>query len=604
MDENKIHVYCRLKPLSDAYQEPMFSASEDRRTVYESSTAFNDDPQRAYDVSRVFEEDISQEEVYQYACKPLVDTVLAGHNAAILCYGQTGSGKTHTMFAPSTRDVLNKDLLQHQDLQGVVPRACRKLFEGIKADSSLMQYTVQLSTFELYNEKLFDLFSPSRKAITHPDALLKLKPSLNLRQTQSEIFVDGATAQEVGSYEEAMQLVTEACSVRATASTQSNEYSSRSHMLVLFTVNKYCPRSFKTFHAQFYLCDLAGSERQSRTQVDGDRLKEACNINRSLLALGKVIHVLSYSAEAQQSMHVPYRDSKLTRLLQNAFGGNGKTALICTVSNEEEDFRESLSTLQFGNRASCITNTLSRTVTAQSVPELKRLLRAAKVEISNWRAQVDKLQHEVLQAQFKQPSIGSGLTMDSFLCPITSQVMLDPVIAQDGYTYERAAIEWHFKLHGVAKSPVTGLVLSSPALLANRTLAKATATFSTSRNKQWNCSEGYASLPDELLHKIFFRLDGVTLARLCQVCQSFNQYIHSNTELWQHACHQTLPPAQFLISLQRLNLNVAWRELPAGQRSWREVFKTYLIESRGSRRRLEPGLNLHQLGGVSLLAKS
>ena len=96
------------------------------------------------------------------------------------------------------------------------------------------------------------------------------------------------------------------------------------------------------------------------------RLKEACNINSSLLALGKVIHVLSHSPDGQ-STHVPYRDSKLTRLLQNAFGGNGKTALICTVSNAEADFRESLSTLEFGNRASRISNSLSRTVT-HSVP--------------------------------------------------------------------------------------------------------------------------------------------------------------------------------------------------------------------------------------------
>ena len=130
------------------------------------------------------------------------------------------------MFAPSTDTELNQAQLRNQDHQGIVPRAFRKLFEAVKADSK-MQHTVQLSIFELYNEKLYDLLSTSRKAVAHPAALAKLKSTLRLRQSQKEILVDGATAKVVKSYDAAMQLVTEACSIRATASTQSNEYSSR-----------------------------------------------------------------------------------------------------------------------------------------------------------------------------------------------------------------------------------------------------------------------------------------------------------------------------------------------------------------------------------------
>ena len=180
-----------------------------------------------------------------------------------------------------------------------------------------------------------------------------------------------------------------------------------------------------------------------------------------------------------------------------------------------------------------------------------------------------------------------GITLEHLRCPITSQLMVDPVVAQDGYTYERSAIEWHFQAHSQTKSPVTGLAMAGPALLPNRTLAKATANLSTSRNKvgkpdacirvtiqvhgsdvqHWNGSEGYASLPDELLRQIFARLDGVSLARqgclcdqswlasntmsrLCQVCQSFNRFIHNNSELWQRVCRQTLPSAQYLLCLR------------------------------------------------------
>lgn len=323
------------------------------------------------------------------------------------------------MFAPSLEAQLDQRLLQDQIHQGIVPRACRKLFEAIEEDSSAMEYGVQLSLFELYNEKLYDLFCPKRMAVKHPDELTKLRSSLNLRQSSGDIFVDGATAQTVTTYEEAMVLVAQACSIRATAGTASNDYSSRwdhlacpvkqlpdprsdarSHMLVLLTVNKYCPQTFKTLHSQFYLCDLAGSERQHRTEVDGDRcvaalctgrpqsrwlgfrLKEACSINRSLLALGKVIHVLAHPANGDSSAHVPYRDSKLTRLLQNAFGGNGRTALICTVSSEAIDFREGLSTLQFGDRASRISNTLSQSVTMHSVPVRCRCWLRAKPSLT------------------------------------------------------------------------------------------------------------------------------------------------------------------------------------------------------------------------------
>eukprot|EP00644_Phytophthora_capsici_P017204 jgi/Phyca11/122680/e_gw1.48.27.1 len=290
----------------------------------------------------------TQAQVYGDIAKPLVDQALQGYNGTIFAYGQTGSGKTHTMMGSG-------------DDHGIVPLMNADLFGRINAsdeinarteDEGAIKYLVTVSFLEIYNEVIKDLLNPSDKVLKireHPDM---------------GIYVEQLAELVVRDPADVTRLLEQGNKVRQVAATQMNERSSRSHSC--FTIKISSKRSQvlagvqkeTCMNAKINLVDLAGSERASKTGATGDRLKEGAAINKSLSALGNVINMLASTDKARKGgkAHIPYRDSKLTRLLQESLGGNSLTVMIAAISPADDNYEESLSTLVYANRAKSIKN--------------------------------------------------------------------------------------------------------------------------------------------------------------------------------------------------------------------------------------------------------
>ncbi|ELU16829.1 hypothetical protein CAPTEDRAFT_154418 [Capitella teleta] len=268
---------------------------------------------------RVFGAESTQDEVF-HEVQALVTSCIDGFNVCIFAYGQTGSGKTHTMQGPSHEPGINQ-------------RALKELFIATDKQSD-WRYDIRVSFLEIYNESIRDLLSD------RPTTKMEVK-----RNAEGLLHVPGLTQIQVNCLEDVNRTFTTGLENRVTASTRMNELSSRSHALLCVEVHGVnTMTSVKTF-GKLNLVDLAGSERVSKSGADGDRLKEAQNINKSLSSLGDVVHAL----RGNQS-HVPYRNSKLTYLLQDSLGGDSKTLMIVHVSPAQKNVGESIASLHFGQR--------------------------------------------------------------------------------------------------------------------------------------------------------------------------------------------------------------------------------------------------------------
>ncbi|VDM60599.1 unnamed protein product [Angiostrongylus costaricensis] len=260
----------------------------------------------------------------------IVQDVLSGYNGTVFAYGQTSSGKTHTM----------EGTIDDPVMQGIIPRIVHDIFNHIYTMDTELEFHIKVSYFEIYNEKIRDLLDPE-------------KVNLSIHEDKNRVpYVKGATERFVGSPEEVMQTIEDGKSNRQVAVTNMNEHSSRSHSVFLITVKQEHQATKKQLAGKLYLVDLAGSEKVSKTGAQGTVLEEAKNINKSLTALGIVISAL---AEGTKS-HVPYRDSKLTRILQESLGGNSRTTVIICASPSHFNEAETKSTLMFGQRAKTIKN--------------------------------------------------------------------------------------------------------------------------------------------------------------------------------------------------------------------------------------------------------
>ena len=272
----------------------------------------------AFDVA--FGPDSTQQEVYDKTARSLVRKVVEGYNACCFAYGATGAGKTFTMMGN----------LEHM---GVIPLTLEDLMLLTAEGAEEQDFRITMQYVEIYNEKIKDLLNPS-------DA------NLDVREIPSKgTYVAGASDKPVASPTEMMELIHQGNLYRTTESTRCNEVSSRSHAVLQMTVqskSRYTEGASKV--AKLNMIDLAGSERQSRTDNKGMRLTEGANINRSLLALGNCINALA--DRAKKASHVPYRDSKLTRLLKDSLGGNCLTTMIANVSPSFDQFDETLNSLK------------------------------------------------------------------------------------------------------------------------------------------------------------------------------------------------------------------------------------------------------------------
>uniref|UniRef100_A0A914XJA2 Kinesin-like protein n=1 Tax=Plectus sambesii TaxID=2011161 RepID=A0A914XJA2_9BILA len=401
-----IKVFCRVRPLNDTEEKggskfvPKFPGNADDAISIAG---------KVYVFDKVFKPNTSQEQVYMDAAYHIVQDVLTGYNGTVFAYGQTSSGKTHTM----------EGVMGDTDKQGIIPRIISDIFTHIYNMDENLEFHIKVSYFEIYMERIRDLLD-----IT--------KTNLSIHEDKNRVpFVKGATERFVSSPEEVMEAIEEGKSNRHIAVTNMNEHSSRSHSVFQIQVKQENTETQKKLTGKLYLVDLAGSEKVSKTGAEGTVLEEAKNINKSLSALGNVISAL---AEGTKS-HVPYRDSKLTRILQESLGGNSRTTVVICCSPASYNEGETKSTLMFGQRAKTIKNVVvvNEELTAEEwkrryererekVLRLRAQLQAAEAELNRWR-KGDKVPESewvnLAEGAVNQLAVpGSGIT------PSTSESMI------------------------------------------------------------------------------------------------------------------------------------------------------------------------------------
>ena len=314
-----------------------------------------------------------QKYVFDTVGKQILDNAWEGYHCCLFAYGQTGSGKSYSMVGYGAN-------------KGIVPISCDEIFKRISLNQDKEKtFEVQVSMLEIYNEKVQDLLIKPDK---RPPSGLKIRESKVLG-----IFVDGLSKHPVTSYEQISKKMDEGYNNRTIGSTLMNATSSRAHTIVTVEFKQVTMVAKKRSEklSMINLVDLAGSERSGSTGATGDRLKEGCNINKSLLILGNVINCLADKAIGKnKNMLPPYRDSALTRILQNALGGNSKTVMICALSPASINYEETLSTLRYADRAKKIQN---KAVINES--EHDKMVRLLKEENQNLKKMLESLQKKL-----------------------------------------------------------------------------------------------------------------------------------------------------------------------------------------------------------------
>uniref|UniRef100_A0A4W6E4V5 Kinesin family member 21A n=1 Tax=Lates calcarifer TaxID=8187 RepID=A0A4W6E4V5_LATCA len=354
---------------------------------------------KAFTYDYVFDMDTQQEAIYTHCTERLIEGCFEGYNATIFAYGQTGSGKTYTMGT-------GFDVNIGEDELGIIPRAVNHLFRGIEERRQaateqgrpVPEFKINAQFLELYNEEVLDLFDSTRDIEAR-----KQRSNIKIHEdANGGIYTVGVTTRTVTSA--MIQCLKLGALSRTTASTQMNVQSSRSH--AIFTIHlcqvRVCSpdnndnvtdnrlatdseiNEFETLTAKFHFVDLAGSERLKRTGATGDRAKEGISINCGLCA----------GDRSKRSSHVPYRDSKLTRLLQDSLGGNSQTVMIACISPSDRDFMETLNTLKYANRARNIKN---KVMVNQD---------RASQQISALRTEIARLQMELMEYKTGKRMVG------------------------------------------------------------------------------------------------------------------------------------------------------------------------------------------------------
>ncbi|KAK1762236.1 kinesin-domain-containing protein [Phialemonium atrogriseum] len=365
---NSIKVVARFRPQNrielDSGGQPIVSFDGNDTCTIESKEA-----QGSFTFDRVFDMSCKQSDIFDFSIRPTVDDILNGYNGTVFAYGQTGAGKSYTMMGTSIDD---------EEGRGVIPRIVEQIFESILSSPLNIEYTVRVSYMEIYMERIRDLLAPQND-------------NLPVHEEKNRgVYVKGLLEIYVSSVQEVFEVMRRGGNARAVAATNMNQESSRSHSIFVVTITQKNVETGSAKSGQLFLVDLAGSEKVGKTGASGQTLEEAKKINKSLSALGMVINALTDG----KSSHIPYRDSKLTRILQESLGGNSRTTLIVNCSPSSYNDAETLGTLRFGMRAKSIKNKAK--VNAEISPaELKAMLGKAKTQITSFENYIVNLEGEV-----------------------------------------------------------------------------------------------------------------------------------------------------------------------------------------------------------------
>ena len=325
----------------------------------------------------MFDTTSRQTDVFDFSIRSTVDDILNGYNGTVFAYGQTGAGKSYTMMGADIDD---------EEQRGIIPRIVEQMFTNILRSPGNIEYTVRVSYMEIYMERIRDLLVPQND-------------NLPVHEEKSRgVYVKGLLEIYVSSVQEVFEVMRRGGAARATAATNMNQESSRSHSIFVITITQKNVETGSAKSGQLFLVDLAGSEKVGKTGASGQTLEEAKKINKSLSALGMVINSLTDG----KSTHIPYRDSKLTRILQESLGGNSRTTLIINCSPSSYNDQETLSTLRFGVRAKAIKNKAK--INAELSPsELKQLLKKAQSQVTTYESYVACLEGEVQSWRSGEP---------------------------------------------------------------------------------------------------------------------------------------------------------------------------------------------------------
>ena len=374
-ERNKnIRVYVRFRPFNIVETELLNSGVGFETPEYEeneivkiknfkSDNNNNNNNYPMFKFDKVFKSETPQNDIYEIVGKEIVKDVMDGYNGTIFAYGQSGSGKTYTMYGKDIDDDEHK---------GLIPRIVEEIFNYVDNSDQNISYQFKLSVLQIYKEVIYDLLTGEK--------------NLQIKESPTRgIYVDNLSEVYLSSLEDFLNYADEAESNRKVGETRLNQTSSRSHSIMILEVTQSLKKENLIKKGILNLVDLAGSEKVSKTGAVGETLEEAKKINLSLSALGNVIHALTSNQE-----HIPYRDSKLTRILQESLGGNYKTSLIVACSPHSYNVEETISSLQFAQRAKTIKNKVKVNI-KYSYEELQKMVFQLKKKLENANQKIMKL---------------------------------------------------------------------------------------------------------------------------------------------------------------------------------------------------------------------
>ncbi|KAK7054863.1 hypothetical protein VNI00_003326 [Paramarasmius palmivorus] len=479
---NNIKVVCRFRPQNAIENreggEIVVNFDDNLTTVQLRSLQLATGPERdGFTFDRVFPMGTQQQEVFDYGVKDIVKDVLDGYNGTVFAYGQTGSGKTFTMMGAD---------IDSDELKGIIPRITEQIFQSIVESDAHLEYLVKVSYMEIYLEKIRDLLAPQND-------------NLQVHEEKSKgVYVKNLSDYYVSSAREVYEIMRAGGAARVVSSTNMNAESSRSHSIFLITINQKNTETGAQKTGNLYLVDLAGSEKVGKTGASGQTLEEAKKINKSLSALGMVINALT----DPKVKYIPYRDSKLTRILQESLGGNSRTTLIINCSPSSYNEPETLSTLRFGIRAKSIKN--SARVNAELSPlELKGLLAKAQAANTSYQKYIAALEAELAiwraggrpKLEHQHPA-GSGTAAAAApKKPATSPAPSTPVSTSRSMTPVNPAIEG-------LRSDWKAVLRHLPSLDWTRTSVKISSDARTSLATLWPEKESALATAEKLVKEL------------------------------------------------------------------------------------------------------